>query len=227
MQILAAITIKTLAWLAVASGVVVPPPAAAQSAASEAASIGPRDVIADLSSRLFATLDREPAARRHDTDRVLALIDQLLGPRFDAEYTARLVLGRHWSGATPAQRQQFAAAFYQRLLRTYVGAVAGWTAERIKLLPLNSDAAALQVTVHTRVASPGEADARVDYRLRQTADGWKIFDVVVDGVSYVHSYYGDIEADVSRNGIDAAIVRLAMNNTAATALPAHGSRRPQ
>lgn len=215
MQIIAATIIKTLACVAVASGVVVVLPAAAQSAASEAGSRGPRDVIAELSSQLFAALDQEPAPGRHDTARVLALIDRLLAPRFDAEYTARLVLGRHWSSATPAQRQQFATAFYQRLLRTYVVSVAGWTADRVKLLPLNSDAAALQVTVHTRVTSPGEADARVDYRLRQTSDGWKIFDVVVDGVSYAHSYYGDIDADVSRNGIDAAIARLALNNTAA------------
>jgi phospholipid transport system substrate-binding protein len=210
--------IQTLAWLAT-SGVMITPAVAAEEPTNVLTAAGPQDVIADLSSRLFGALDRESAAIRHNPDKVLPLIDRLLSPHFDAEYTARLVLGRHWESATPDQRQQFAVAFYQRLLRTYVGAVTEWTADRFKLLPLHSDAAALQVIVHTQVTNPDGTSVPVDYRLRQTPEGWKIFDVIVEGVSYVRSYRDDIDADVSRNGVDAATARLARRDVDAYARP--------
>jgi len=187
-------------------------------AATATAVAAAQEVIAELSSRLFAALGHVPAADRHNTDKVLPLIDRLLLPHFDTEYTARLALGQHWPGATTDQRQQFATAFYQRLLRTYVGAVAEWTPDRFKLLPQRSDAAALQVIVHTQVTNPKGVVVPVDYKLRQTADGWKIFDVIVEGVSYVRSYHDDIDADVARNGLDATIARLERHDTAA---PAH------
>ncbi|HMD72974.1 MAG TPA: ABC transporter substrate-binding protein [Steroidobacteraceae bacterium] len=213
------------AWIAVAWSRSIAPAAAADPTAAPTGgasvlgtSVGaPQEVIGELSSRLFAALGRTPAADRHNTDKLLPLIDRLLLPHFDTEYTARLALGQHWPAATSDQRQHFATAFYQRLLRTYVGAVSDWTPERFKLLPQRSDAAALQVIVHTQVTNPAGVIVPVDYRLRQTTDGWKIFDVIVEGVSYVRSYHDDIDADVSRNGLNATIARLERHDTASSA----------
>jgi phospholipid transport system substrate-binding protein len=200
--------IRALAWLAI----VVSPPvlAAAVEPASIAApsTLGPQEVMADLTARLFALLDKESAAIRRNTDNVVPLVDRLLSPNFDREYAARLVLGAHWRDATPGQRQQFAAAFLHRLLRTYSAAVAEWSADRVKLLPLRSDPAALQVTVRTQVTDSRGSIVPVDFRLHQTADGWKIFDVIVDGVSYVRNYHDDTDAEVTQKGLDAAIARL-------------------
>src|ERR1700722_13382795 len=148
----AVMAIPALAWLAIEQIF-----ASALAAADEMTStvvppaLGPQDVMADLTARLFALLDKESAATRHNVDRVLPLVDKLLSPNFDREYAAHLVLGAHWRDATPEQRQRFAAALYRRLLRTYAGSVAEWTEERVKLLPLRSDPAALQVTVHTQI----------------------------------------------------------------------------
>jgi phospholipid transport system substrate-binding protein len=180
-----------------------PAPVAAPSA------LGPQDVMADLTSRLFALLDKESAAIRRNTDNVVPLVDRLLSPNFDREYAARLVLGAHWRNATAEQRQQFAAALFRRLLRTYSASVAEWSADRVKLLPLRSDPAALQVTVRTQVTDSRGSIVPVDFRLHQTADGWKIFDVIVDGVSYVRNYHDDTDAEVTQKGLDAAIARLA------------------
>jgi phospholipid transport system substrate-binding protein len=206
----AVLAIPALAWLAIAQ-VSAPALAAADEMASTAvpAAPGPQDVMADLTARLFALLDKESAATRHNADSVLPLVDQLLSPNFDREYAAHLVLGVHWRDATPDQRQRFAAALYRRLLRTYSGSVAEWTEDRVKLLPLRSDPAALQVTVHTQITDSRGSIVAVDFRLRQTADGWKIFDVIVDGVSYVRNYHDDTDAEIAQAGLDAAIARLA------------------
>ena len=200
----------TAAWLLVGlpawlSHAAAPVAAAPESAAQE---VGPYELMTLLSTRLLATLDRDRSRIRQRPDLVMPLVDELLSPHFDTEQTARLVLGAHWRSATPAQRERFAAALYRTLLSTYAGAVAEWTSERLRILPLRGDLAASQATVRTEVARLGAAAVIVDYRLRRTAEGWKIFDVVVDGVSYVRSYHDDIDGEVSQNGLDASIARL-------------------
>jgi phospholipid transport system substrate-binding protein len=200
--------LQTLVWLAVASGFVVTPATAEEPRTNVPVIIGPQQVMSDLSARLFDTLNKESAANRHNADTVLALVDQLLAPNFDMEYAAQRVLGLHWRSATPDQRRQFAVVLYQRLLRTYAGAVAEWTADRVKLLPVRADPAALQVTVHTQVKNASDEIVLVDFRLRQTVEGWKIFDVVVNGVSFVQSYHDDTDAEVTEKGLDATIARL-------------------
>jgi phospholipid transport system substrate-binding protein len=215
MRAVAITFIQVLAWFAAAPGSVVAPAARAGPVTAAVSEAGPHEVMADLSARLFAALDKESAAIRHNADQILPLVDRLLAPRFDMEYAARLVLGAHWRSATAQQREKFAVALYQRLLRTYAGAVAGWTADRVKLLPLNSDPAALQVTVRTQVTNSDGAIVPVDFRLRQTAEGWKIFDVIVDGVSYVRIYHDDIDEEVTRKGLEAVIARLSRSEIGA------------
>jgi phospholipid transport system substrate-binding protein len=176
--------------------------------------------MASLSTLLFAALERDRGAFRANPDRLVLVADQLLAPHFDTEYAARIALGTHWRDATAAQRQRFAAAVYQSLLRSYASAVAEWTAEQVRLLPLHADAAALQVVVHTLVTRTSGGAAAVDYRLRKTADGWKIYDVIVEGVSYMRNYHDDIDGEVAQHGLDVTIVRLeATRRRGATTAP--------
>jgi phospholipid transport system substrate-binding protein len=217
MRAVAITMIPTLAALAFASGFLLAPATAAESPAAAALPSGPQELMADLSTRLFAALDKDSAAVRHNADKVMPLVDGLLAPHFDMEYAARMVLGQHWRSATPEQRQNFALALYQRLLRTYAGAISEWTADRVKLLPLRSDAAALQVTVRTQVTNSRGAIVPVDYRLRQTPEGWKIFDVIVEGASYMRNYHDDTDEEVARNGLDATIAQLSRTDARALA----------
>ncbi len=222
MQLIRAVAIaviQALAWLALGLGFAAAPAAAAEPAIAAPLAEGPQEVMTGLTTRLFAALDNESITFRRNADKVLPLVDRLLSAHFDTEYAARLVLGQQWRTATPAQRTQFAVALYQRLLRTYVVSVAEWTPDRVKILPLRSDAEALQVTVHTEVKDSGGAIVPVDYRLRQTADGWKIFDVIVEGVSYVRNYHDDTAEEVAQKGLDATIARLERNDTGAVARP--------
>jgi phospholipid transport system substrate-binding protein len=168
----------------------------------------PQDLMTDLSAKLFAALGKDAGRSRHGADRALPLVDRLLSPSFDREYAARLVLGIHWRSASSEQREEFAAALYQRLLRTYAEAVSEWTPDRFKLLPVLADPAALQVTVHTLITNSRAAVVPVDFRLHQTTAGWKIFDVVVDGVSYIRNYHDDTDAEVAQKGLNATIARL-------------------
>jgi phospholipid transport system substrate-binding protein len=200
--------VLALVSLAAAAGLILGPSLALAAAEPDPQERGPQNVMTDLSTRLFAALDRDRAAIQRDPNLVLPLVDQLLSPQFDTQYTARLVLGANWPRASEEQRRRFASALFQTLLETYAGSVSEWTPDRLKILPLRDDAAALQVVVRTQVMGPGGKVVPVDYRLHKTAGGWKVFDVIVEGASYVRTYHDDIDAEVNQKGLDSVIARL-------------------
>lgn len=172
----------------------------------------PQELIETTSTRLLKALDADRAAAKRDLARVRRLVDEILLPSFDTDYSARLVLGKHWRDATPAQRQRFIDAFYQSLLRNYGSALAEFTAERMALLPFRGDLATGQATVRTEVKRSDGTRVPVNYSMRATPAGWKAWDVTIEGISYVRNLRNDVGAEVDQRGLDAVIERLETEN---------------
>jgi phospholipid transport system substrate-binding protein len=177
-------------------------------AATDPAVPEPQQVMVDVSKRLFAALDEHRAAIRQDPQAVLPLVDEIVLPHFDVDYATQLILAQHWRAATADQRLHFVDAFYHALLRTYGGALADATADRLRILPFRGDPDAPQVTVRTEVIRANGATVPVEYRLHRTVGGWKAFDVVIEGISYVRNYRSDLDAEISAKGLDAVIRRI-------------------
>ena len=129
-------------------------------------------------------------------------------PHFDTQYAAQLVLGKNWRSATPQQRQRFVDAFYQSLLRNYGSALADFTGDKLKVFPANVDPNADRATVRTEVKRSNGTRIPVNYSLRKTAQGWKAWDVVIEGISYVKSFRDDFGAEIDQRGLDAVIERI-------------------
>ena len=187
-----------------------PAGAAAAPAATAGSESGPQELMNDVAKRMFEALDANRAAIKKDSEKVFPLVDQILLPHFDTEYAAQLVLAQNWRTATPDQRTRFVNALYGALLRTYGGAIGDFTADRLKILPYRgeSPATATQVTVHTLVRRSSGVEVPVDYRMRRTPAGWKAFDVVIEGISYVRNYRNDLGEEVTQKGLEQVIGRL-------------------
>ena len=198
----AAIALATAGTLAYAAT-----PATAPAGATDSQA-GPQELMGDVSKRMFAALDSNRAALKKDPDKVFPIVDQILLPNFDTEYAAQLVLAQYWRSATPEQRTRFVAALYKALLHTYGGALSDFTADRLKILPFRGDPAALTATIRTEVTRSNGGIVPVDYRLRKTDQGWKAFDVVIEGISYVRNYRTDLGAEAGKVGLEAVITRL-------------------
>jgi phospholipid transport system substrate-binding protein len=168
----------------------------------------PQELIESAATRLLQALDADREAARKDPKRVQKMVDEILLPSFDTDYSARLVLGRHWRGATPEQRKQFIDAFYQSLLRNYGSALAEFTADRLVMLPFRGDLATGQATVRTEVKRSDGTRVPVNYTLRATPSGWKAWDVTIEGISYVRNFRNDVGAEVDQQGLAAVIARL-------------------
>jgi phospholipid transport system substrate-binding protein len=157
---------------------------------------------------MLTDLDKDRAAYRRDPVKVGALVDKYLLPHWDTEYSARLVLGKYWRTTTPEQRQQFIDAFYHSLLSNYGAALSEFTADRLKIYPSTADPAKPIATVRTEVKRDNGDRVSVNYYMHKTPQGWKAWDVVIDGISYVNSYRTDFGEQIEQQGIDPVIKRL-------------------
>ena len=193
-----------------ATAATAPAPAvpAAVGAAAPVDASDPGKLIESSAREMLAELDAHRSDYRKDPARIEALVGRVLLPHFDTEYAARMVLARHWTSATAQQRKRFVDAFYHSLLSNYGGALVDFTGDRLKVLPFTGDAAAATVTIRTQVRKGDGGIVAVNYSLRRTADGWKAWDVIIEGISYVKSFRDDFGAEIEQKGLDALIVRL-------------------
>lgn len=177
-------------------------------AASTSATEGPTEVVQAAAQGMLGDLDRDRQAYQRDPAKVGQLVDKYLLPHFDVEYAARGVLGKYWATATPDQRQRFIDAFYHSLLTNYGSALANFTSDKLKIFPSNVAPDATRATVRTEVKESNGDRAQVNYYLHKTPQGWKAWDVVINGISYVNSYRTDFGEQIEQQGIDAVIKRL-------------------
>jgi phospholipid transport system substrate-binding protein len=187
-------------------------PSAAPAAAA-AATASPSDVIQTAAQGMLNDLDKDRAGYKADPAKINALVNKYLLPHFDSEFSAQLVLGQYWKTATADQRKRFIDAFYKSLLNNYGSALSDFTADRLKIYPTTVDANAARATVRTEVKRSSGDRVAVNYYMRKTAEGWKAWDVVIDGISYVNSYREDFKPQIESQGLDAVIKRLDAGET--------------
>jgi phospholipid transport system substrate-binding protein len=195
-------------------------PAVAADAAKPAAAVdtsGPSQLIESSANVMLKGIDQNRAQFRKDPTGLYKLVGETLLPNFDTAYAAQRVLGVHWRNASPAQRERFVRAFYESLLYTYGDAMIDFTADRLKVFPLKVQPEATSATVRTQVKRSNGTPVDVFYTMRKVDGGWKAWDVVIDGISYVKSYREDYAAEVQQKGLDAVIARLEAKAAAAKA----------
>jgi phospholipid transport system substrate-binding protein len=174
---------------------------------------GPQELIEKVSQDMLRDIDANRAALRQDPARLRALVDKNLLPNFDADYAARLVLGKHWRTATPEQQKRFVEAFIQSMMRQYGTALLDFTGDRLRFLPFKGDPAATTATVRTEVKRDNGTPVPVNYTMRGTPQGWKAWDVTIEGVSYVKNFRTDFGSEIDAKGLDAVIQRRETENT--------------
>jgi phospholipid transport system substrate-binding protein len=169
--------------------------------------------VQTAASAMLKDLDAHRSDYRANPGKVHELVDQVLLPHFDTEYSARLVLGKHWTTASETQRQRFIKAFYKSLLNNYGDALVDFTADKLKVFPYTGDANAPFATVRTQVRKSDGSQVAVNYSLRRGDQGWKAWDVIIEGISYVKSFRDDFSSEIDQKGLDEVIARLEAGET--------------
>ncbi|MDZ7643851.1 MAG: ABC transporter substrate-binding protein [Woeseiaceae bacterium] len=177
-------------------------------AAGHALAQSPVAVIESAVDELSAELDERREELMNDPQAMYKMIDDILLPRFDRNYAAQLVLGRHWRTASAEQRQQFIDAFYQVLLQRYADGVLEFEQEKVEILPYRGDPTEKRTMVRTFVTLDDGTRVPINYALVQRDEGWQIFDVTVEGVSYVRNFRAEMNSEINAKGLAAVIERL-------------------
>jgi len=178
--------------------------------AAEAIDAGsPQALIESSSKALFADLDANRAKYKKDITQLYKVVDTVFLPHVDVDFAAQQVLGKNWRTANPDQRKRFVTAFYRSLLTTYGDALVDFTGDRMRVLPFQGDASQPRASVRTEIKRSNGATVAVAYSLRKDAAGaWKVWDVVIEGISYVKSFREDFGLEIDQKGLDALLQRL-------------------
>ena len=148
-------------------------------------------------------------------DKIFALAEEKIVPNFNFDRVSRLVLGKNWTRATPEQKTAFQGEFRTLLIRTYATALSKYKNQTIEFKPLRMADDANTVSVKTQILQPGGQPIEVDYTLAKETEAWKVYDIVIEGVSLVTNYRGQFAQIVRQNGLDSLIKKLADKNAAA------------
>lgn len=194
----------TTRWLALLPALWLATVCAAQDARA------PEELVEQTANELADRVERDRAQLNADQQALFALVDEVLLPVFDTQYAGRQVLGRHGRKATPEQRNEFIDAFYYFLLRSYAESVLKFRKDQVRVLPASTKQYRNEqrTAVRTQMKLDDGSTLAVDYSLRNTNEGWRIFDVRIEGVSYVQTYRSQFDAEISSRGLDAVIERL-------------------
>ncbi len=169
----------------------------------------PEQLVRDTVSALKAALNADRARIEQDPEQAMEIVQKIVEPNIDTQLASRLILGKHWRRATPEQRSAFIDGFRALLLRTYAIHATDYLNVEIDYhAAVNLSEEGKRKMVRTDVTRPGKPSAQVGYRMAQGSDGWRVFDVVVNGISVVVTFRSAIDAEIAQHGIDGAIARL-------------------
>jgi phospholipid transport system substrate-binding protein len=173
---------------------------------------GPEALVRQVTDEVLQAIRGDQELAAGDRQKALKLAEDKILPHVDFEEAARLAVGRGWAQASPEQKRRLAAEFRAMLVRTYSNAIGAYGGQTMKVLPVRMKPGDTEVTVRNQFIRPGGRPVLVDYEMRQTGSGWKIYDIVVEGVSLVLTYRSEFDTVVKQEGIDGLIRRLSQKN---------------
>jgi len=194
---------KFLTRISAAAGIAVAAGLGAQDAPD------PVEIVRSTTAELFELVEANRDTYEQDIQVLRADIRDILLPKVDTTYSGRLVLGRKSRQLSDGQIEAFADALSDLLIRRYAdGLLEFRTRDQVEILPLAGNNSERMTRVKTRVRMDNGETAPVDYVFRRTESGWKIFDVIVEGISYVATFRNQIGEQIDREGFDATLEKL-------------------
>jgi phospholipid transport system substrate-binding protein len=172
----------------------------------------PQAMVKETSNRVLAEIAYRKQELTDFPERIYPLVEEIVLPRFDFVRISRLVLGKHWRRSTPAQQDAFVQAFRQLMVRTYATVLLNYSGQEIVYLPLLGGEQGERITVRTELNNEGAPAVPIHYKLYFNQAEWRVYDLVVDGVSLVSNYRTGFASEIRREKLDGLIARLQARN---------------
>jgi phospholipid transport system substrate-binding protein len=181
--------------------------------AALAADEAPDALVKRIADEVVAIVKTDKDLQAGNSAKVVDLAEQKVLPHFDFTRMTRLAVGRNWQQATPAQREALTKEFRTLLVRTYSSSLSQYRDQKIQVKPMQASPGDEDVIVRTAIVQENGPQIPIDYRMEKTKEqGWKVYDVVIDGASLVTTYRGSFNDQIQRGGIDALVKTLQERN---------------
>ncbi len=174
--------------------------------------IAPDALVKSVTDDVIAIVRQDKAIQSGDTRKAVELVETKVLPYFDFAHMTRLAVGKDWKQANADQKAVLTHEFKTLLVRTYSNALTQYRNQQIDFKPLKAKPEETDVLVRTEVRQPGAKPVQIDYNLEKQGDNWKVYDVMVAGVSLVTNYRDSFGQEVRNGGIDGLIKSLKDKN---------------
>lgn len=174
----------------------------------------PAEFIQNLGDKILAAIiENQDEIENEGIAPIYDIVDTYILPYVNLEKTTRLSAGRYWRQATQEQHSQLVKAFTHTLIRTYSGAFKQVKKNsKLTVRPFRGDETADDVVVNSSLTQGNSPSINIDYRMENTPDGWKIYDLNVEGIWLIQNYRNQFSQQITQNGIDGLIAALNSRN---------------
>lgn len=172
----------------------------------------PDALIKKVTEDVLTIVRQDKDIQNGNTKKAIDLVEVKVLPHFDFQRMTALAMGKDWNKASPEQKKRLSEEFKTLLVRTYSNALTGYRDQMVRYKPSKIQSGDTDVVVRTEIVQPGNKPIALNYALEKQADGWKVFDVIVAGVSLVTNYRDTFNQEVRANGIDGLIKMLVTKN---------------
>jgi phospholipid transport system substrate-binding protein len=176
------------------------------------AEVSPDALVKTTAEDVLTIIKNDKDIQAGNQTKIFALAEEKILPNFNFDRVSRIVLGKNWNSATKEQQDAFQKEFKTLLIRTYASALSKYKNQTIDYKPLRAQPSDTEVSVKTQINQPGGQPIEVDYSLAKETDGWKVFDIVIEGVSLVTNYRGQFNNEIRQSGMDGLIQKLVEKN---------------
>jgi phospholipid transport system substrate-binding protein len=180
--------------------------------AALAQELAPDVLVKNVTTDVIELIIRDRQIRSGDRAKLIEVIEAKVLPHFSFQSMTALAMGQSWSKATPEQKMRLIEEFKTLLVRTYASALAAYSEQRIDYRPLRAKPTDTDVTVQVRVIQSGAQPVPIDYSMEKTPGGWKVYDVMVGGVSLVANYRTEFNHTVREAGVEGLIKNMQAKN---------------
>jgi len=178
-------------------------------AAPAMAQKAPDELVRSVADDVLKVMRQDRELRAGSQSKMAELIEEKIAPHFDFERMTRLAVGKNWRQATPEQQKSLVQEFRNLLVRSYSAAYSAYRELTVEVKPLKLQPNDEDVQVRTLIKLPGDAPpVSVDYSMYKSPASWKVYDVVVDGVSLVTTYRSSFADQIRQSGIDGLVKSL-------------------
>lgn len=174
----------------------------------------PESILENATQSMLSSLKQNRQTLKQNPNGIYKLVDDVLVPHVDTEYMAKWVVGKqYWTSASTEQQRRFIEEFKKMVVRSYASSLLAYSDQTVTYFPVKESLEGKsKVQVSSIIRQPNGESINVAYRLLRTSNDWKVYDIVIEGVSLLQGFKSQFADDLRAAGLEQLINKLHAHN---------------